>query len=385
MGKSAVITQYRGFIFTSMNKRPRHLDDNLTEIVQKSSIDDLIACLQNLPEISITQLISDLTKRRKIQWQHVSFVDVPHEVMEYIFRFLDISTHMQFGRLSRSLYELSGCRTPEKHSLVVWDKHVHMKHTSEFVLQRIAKNVPTSSLSCEDITTCNMDPLEEMPQLQKLSLRLDREVCYIFIAGTDKLKFLRKLPSLTDLELHNVHASDDCLSNLIHVKTLTRLAISTCVSGSIMDTLVHLHVLRRLELGATDSISVDDFSRMSDIPSLRELVYTNTNITDDHLFHLRSTKLTELIVPINRLTHEGFSHLINLPLETLDVAFSSINWSRRSNVIVCDNKIADSLNKLGSTLRILRIAQSKLDDSVISQLRMLPNLVILEIVPLPRD
>ena len=207
----------------------------------------------------------------------------------------------------------------------------------------------------------------------------------IFIRMTDNLKFLSKLPLLTDLELHNVRASDDCLSNLIHVKTLTRLAISTCVSGSIMDTLVHLHVLRRLELGATDSISVDDFSRMSDIPSLRELVYTNTNITDDHLFHLRSTKLTELIVPINRLTHEGFSHLINLPLETLDVAFSSINWSRRSNVIVCDNEIADSLNKLGSTLRILRIAQSKLDDSVISQLRMLPNLVILEIVPLPRD
>ena len=292
-----------------------------------------------------------------------------------IFPFLCIRSHMIFGRLSHHLLKLSKCPSPPKNNKVLWNKKVYLKTIDTHVLNRIAETVPTSSLSCWQFSSYDTNPLKHMPQLRQLQFRLADDIMVLNNwPCPENLKFIEKLPLLSELHLR-VRGNDECFSILLHLKNLARLSLSCPdIRGPVMSILQELPVLYRLELGVSVSIAAEYFSFIPNFPNLRELVCASTNITDSHIFHLRETKLTELSVPANKLSLIGFSYLENLPLETLDFGLCRRASSRPTFEI--DSKVVSTINKLGKTLRNLRVT----DAAINAQELCLPHLQTLILV-----
>jgi hypothetical protein len=189
-----------------------------------------------------------------------------------------------------------------------------------------------------DLTSTDLLPLEELNQLQELSLFMSKIPDY-------KLAHLKELPQLRKLDLNGTNTTD---AGLVYLKGMTKLDL--------------------LYLGY-DSITDNGLEQLKGLSNLRTLDLEGTNITDAGLVHLkRLTQLNKLYLDETNITDEGLEKLKNLTkLEALNLDHTNITDA--------------GLEKIKGLIKIhlLRLAKTKITDAglvYLKELSQLEHLVI---------
>src|SRR6266540_2860702 len=150
------------------------------------------------------------------------------------------------------------------------------------------------------VSNAGLAHLGSLKQLRHLDLRYSHPVAVSLdsTAITDReLPILQELPQLEDLSLRNTEVSDLGAAHVSRIQTLRKLVVShTLLSDAALDKLGALTNLQTLDLSHT-LVEGSGLRALSGLTALRELALSNTPLRDEGLLHLAGlTGLEKLVL-----------------------------------------------------------------------------------------